>query len=212
MFSAVKMKGKPLYELARKGIEVDRKKKEIEIFDIEIEEIHPPQVRFNVSCSKGTYIRSLARDIGREIGCGAHLCQLRRVRSGPFVLEQAISWQRLTEVSRAEGPFPWLISLEEALPNLPELIGDQRLVSQIRHGREMAVRDLPLQRLPCFERGQWLKITSPEEGLVAILRSEVRGVDLAQANPEVVALRPLRIFQAPASPLMKRRSEGQGQA
>jgi tRNA pseudouridine55 synthase len=200
MFSAIKMQGKPLYRLARKGIEVERKEREIEIFYIQIEEIHPPQVRFRVSCSKGTYIRSLAKDIGRKIGCGAHLLQLRRIRSGPFTLEEAISWKRLKDLSRKESLSPWLITLKEALPTLPEVIGDEQLIKKVRFGREMVVRDLSLQALPVFEKGEWLKITSPEEGLVAILRSEVSGADIPGAGPERVAFRPLRVFHPSRSP------------
>jgi hypothetical protein len=69
------------------------------------------------------------------------------------------------------------------------------LIRKVRHGKEMVVRDLPPQTLPIFEKGQWLKITSPQEGLVAILRSEVRGSEIPCASPERVALRPLRVFQ-----------------
>jgi tRNA pseudouridine55 synthase len=196
MYSAIKMNGKPLYRLARKGVEVERKEREVEIFSIHVEEVQPPTVRFSVSCSKGTYIRSLARDIGKKMGCGAHLIQLRRVRSGPFGLEKAMSWERLKTLSGAEDLSPWLVSLKEALPRLPEVIGDERLVKKIRLGKEMVVRDLSPQPLPAFEKGEWLKITSPEEGLVAILRSEVRGVDIPWASPEVVAFRPLRVFQS----------------
>ena len=195
MFSAVKVEGKPLYRSARKGMEVERKEREVEIFHIQIEELHPPQVRFRVSCSKGTYIRSLARDIGRKIGCGAHLLQLRRLRSGPFTLEKAIRWKALKDLSKTENLFPWVISLKEALPNLPEVIGDERLLRRVRFGKEMVVRDLCAQTLPAFEKGAWLKITSPEEGLVAILRSEIRGTDISLATPETVVLRPLRVFQ-----------------
>jgi len=85
--------------------------------------------------------------------------------------------------------------LEEALPSLPEVIGDEPLIRKVRHGKEMVVRDLSPQTLPIFEKGQWLKITSPEEGLVAILRSEVGGSEIPCAPPERVALRPLRVFQ-----------------
>ncbi len=194
MYSAVKINGKPLYRLARKGIEVERKEREVEILDIHVEEVQLPRVRFSVSCSKGTYIRSLAKDIGRKIGCGAHLIQLKRVRSGPFTLEKAISWERLKNLSRTESLSPWLVSLREALSCLPEVIGDERLVKKVRLGREMMVRDLSLQPLPLFEIGECLRITSPEEGLVAILRSEVRGADIPWASPERVAFRPLRVF------------------
>jgi tRNA pseudouridine55 synthase len=196
MYSAVKMNGKPLYRLARKGIEIERKERDVEIFNIHIEEVQPPKVRFSVSCSKGTYIRSLAKDIGKKIGCGAHLTQLRRGRSGPFTLEKAISWERLKNLSRTENLSPWLVSLREALSCFPEVIGDERLVKKIRLGKEMVVRDLSPQPLPVFEKGACLKMTSPEEGLVAILRSEVRGADIPWASPEKVAFRPLRVFQS----------------
>ena len=194
MFSAIKVQGKPLYRLARKGIEVERKEREIEIFDIRVEEIDLPKVRFRVSCSKGTYIRTLGKDLGNKIGCGAYLLSLRRIRSGPFTLERAIPWERLNELTEAEKLSPWLISLKEALPGLSEVIGDQRLVKKIRFGKEMQLRDLLPEVLPTLERGQWLKMTSPQEDLVAILRSEIRGSDILRAHPESVIFRPLRVF------------------
>jgi tRNA pseudouridine55 synthase len=195
MFSAIKMQGKPLYRLARKGIEVERKEREVEIYNIQMKEIELPLVHFKVSCSKGTYIRTLGRDIGRKIGCGAHLLRLRRIRSGPFTLGQAITWERLKDLSKPDALHSWLISLSAALPSLPEMIGDEQLVKKVRFGKEMIVQDLSLQTLPAFEKGQWLKMSSPQEGLVAILKSEVKGADIPWADPEVVALRPLRVFQ-----------------
>jgi len=195
MFSAVKMQGMPLYRLARKGIEVERKEKEVEIYKIQMEEMDLPLVRFRVSCSKGTYIRTLGRDIGRKVGCGAHLLRLRRVRSGPFTLDQAISWEGIKDLTAPEALSPWLISLKAALPSLPEVIGDEQLVRKVRFGREMMVQDLASKDLPAFKKGEWLKMSSPGEGLVAILKSEVRGADLPWIDPEVVALRPLRVFQ-----------------
>jgi tRNA pseudouridine55 synthase len=200
MFSALKIRGKPLYRLARKGIEVERKEREVEIFNIRVEEIGLPLVRFRVSCSKGTYIRTLGKDIGKKVGCGAHLLSLRRIRSGPFTLEKAIPWGTLKHFSEAEDLQPWFISLGEALSGLPEVVGDERLVKKLRFGKEMVVRDLSSHPLPSFEKGQWLRMTSPEEGLVAVLRSEVKGSDIPRADPELVALRPLRIFHPSHSP------------
>jgi hypothetical protein len=75
------------------------------------------------------------------------------------------------------------------------MIGDEQLVKKVRFGKEMIVQDLSPQTLPAFEKGQWLKMSSPQEGLVAILKSEVKGADIPWADPEVVALRPLRVFQ-----------------
>ena len=194
MFSALKLNGTPLYRLARKGIEVERKEREVEIFKLQIEEMNLPKVRFKVSCSRGTYIRSLGKDIGKKIGCGAHLLSLKRIRSGLFTLEGAIPWERLKNLSSAEELSPWMISLKEALPRLPEVIGDERLVKKIRFGKKMVVRDLSSYTLPAFEKGQWLKMTSPEEGLVAILRSEMKDSDIERTDPELVAFRPLRVF------------------
>jgi tRNA pseudouridine55 synthase len=194
MFSALKLNGKPLYRLARKGIEVERKEREVKIFKLQIMEINLPRVCFQVSCSKGTYIRSLGKDIGKKIGCGAHLLSLKRIRSGLFTLEGAISWERLMNLSDTEELSPWMISLKEALPRLPEVIGDERLVKKIRLGKKMFVRDLSFHTLPAFEKGQWLKMTSPEEGLVAILRSEMKGSDIERTDPELVAFQSLRVF------------------
>ncbi len=195
MFSAVKMQGIPLYRLARKGIEVERKEREVEIYKIQMEDMELPLVRFRVSCSKGTYIRTLGRDLGRRVGCGAHLLQLRRIRSGPFTLDRAISWERVKNLTVPGALYPWLISLKAALPSLPEVIGDEQLVRKVRFGREMMVQDLSARDLPAFKKGEWLKMSSPKEGLVAILKSEVKGADLPWTDPGVVALRPLRVFQ-----------------
>jgi len=203
MFSAIKIQGKSLYRLARQGMVVERKEREVEIYNIQIEELDLPLVHFIVSCSKGTYIRSLGRDIGKKIGCGAHLLSLRRNRSGPFTLEQAISWEELKHLSHPDALYPWLISLEAALPSLPEVIGDEQLVQKVRFGREMMVQDLFLQSLPAFEKGEWLKMSSPQEGLVAILKSEVKGTEIPWADPKVVALRPLRIFHPSSSPSLQ---------
>ena len=195
MFSAVKIDGRPLYRLARKGIEVERKEREIEIYRVQMDGIDLPFVRFKVSCSKGTYIRALGRDIGRKIGCGAHLVRLKRTRSGPFTLGDAISWERIKEFSNPDQLSPWLISLKAALPSLPEVVGDEHLVRKVRLGRKMTVQDLPLQNLPAFKKGEWLKICSLEQELVAVLKSEMRDADIRRANPEAVAFRPLRVFQ-----------------
>jgi tRNA pseudouridine55 synthase len=91
MFSSVKLKGTPLYKLARKGMVVERASKEVEIFDLVVTDISMPHVRFRVDCSRGTYIRTLASDIGGLLGCGAHLSRLRRTGSGEFGIGMAVS-------------------------------------------------------------------------------------------------------------------------
>ena len=95
MFSAVKHKGKPLYKLARRGIEVERQSRRVFIESIELLSCNIPKVRFRVVCSKGTYIRVLAADIGAALSCGAHLSELIRTRSGVFKIEEAHTFDSL---------------------------------------------------------------------------------------------------------------------
>ena len=91
MYSAKKIKGKKLYELARQGIEIKREPRKIHISEIKVLDISVPLVKFSVRCSKGTYIRQLAHDIGEKIGCGAHLVSLRRTGIGPFNIKEAVA-------------------------------------------------------------------------------------------------------------------------
>jgi len=90
MYSAVKRSGRPLYALARQGIVVDRPARDVEIFALNITDIQIPHLAFTVSCSRGTYVRSICHDVGRALGCGAHLGGLRRISSGPFHINEAI--------------------------------------------------------------------------------------------------------------------------
>jgi len=193
MFSAVKVEGKPLYRLARKGLEIERKGRDVNIFHLRIEEVDLPLVRFKVSCSKGTYIRTLAKDVGRKIGCGAHLVQLRRVQSGLFSIEKAAPWDKI-KTSEPETLRPWLLPLEDTLPGLPEVIGTNSLVRKVRLGQGMLVRDLLPPFPPEFDQGNWIKITAPGEGLVAILKSEVKYADIPWTKGDSVVFRPLRVF------------------
>ena len=101
-YSAVKFKGKKLYELARSGISVKIAPRKVVIKKLEISKIDMPEVSFTVTCSKGTYIRQLSADIGSALGCGAYLSRLRRTRSGRFMLEDAITMERLKSLSPDE--------------------------------------------------------------------------------------------------------------
>lgn len=102
MFSAKKVDGKPLYKLARKGKEVEREPRFIRISQLDCVEINLPEVDFYVRCSKGTYIRTLAHDIGEKIGCGAHLLDLRRLGSDRFSIEDAVTLEDFEELSPVE--------------------------------------------------------------------------------------------------------------
>ena len=99
MYSALKRNGKPLYEYARAGIELERVPRQVVIHHLELLACHGNEAQISVTCSKGTYIRTLAQDIGRALGCYAHLQALRRTRVGPFLLEGAVTLDTLQVMS-----------------------------------------------------------------------------------------------------------------
>jgi tRNA pseudouridine55 synthase len=101
MFSAVKKDGVPLHKLAREGREVEREPKRVHVERLEVLKYDPPRVEIEVDCSGGTYVRVLAADLGTRLGCGAHLADLRRTRSGPFTLKQAVAPERLARAAEA---------------------------------------------------------------------------------------------------------------
>ena len=101
MFSALKFEGKPLYEYARQGIEIERKSRQVTIYDITLNKIEESIVILEVSCSKGTYIRTLAEDIGHALGCGAYLKGLERTQTGNFQLSDALTIEAIEAMSMA---------------------------------------------------------------------------------------------------------------
>ena len=133
MYSALKRNGVPLYRLARRGVTVDREPREVSIHVITIVRVVLPFVEFVVSCSRGTYIRTLAEDMGEWLGCGAHLVSLRRTASGPFKVDCAVSLERLAELG-ASGVTPLLLSPLEALSSLRELRVTPGGAARVKHG------------------------------------------------------------------------------
>ena len=97
MYSALKQQGRRLHELARAGIEVERAPRTVEVSRLDLVEWDSPMVSLSIQCSRGVYVRSLAHDLGQILGCGAHLTQLRRLRTGPFYVDQAVTLERLRE-------------------------------------------------------------------------------------------------------------------
>ncbi len=132
-FSAVRVEGRRLYELSRKGIEVERPEREICIHSITLQHFRWPEAVIEVCCSKGTYIRQLASDVGHKLGSGAHLSALRRTSVGPFTLERAI---RMDEEISAASVAAAIIPLNEALSHLPAaLMNEQQLLGRLRNGQ-----------------------------------------------------------------------------
>jgi tRNA pseudouridine55 synthase len=145
IFSAKKIQGRPAYELARKNQVVELKAVPVEIFEYKLLEIAAPVARFSIECSSGTYIRSLAHDMGQKLGCGAHLAEICRTAVGEFSLDQAISLEELAEAKK-QGKFASrLVPLENLLPNFPGINVLPVLEKKIRHGAKFNVMPSQLQ-------------------------------------------------------------------
>jgi tRNA pseudouridine55 synthase len=162
MFSAKKIEGRKLYELARKGIEVERKPVRVVISKLELLsdaemiqlskqlKVGSSQVKvgldyhdigISVACSAGTYIRTLAQDIGRKLKTGAHLAALRRMRAGKFSIENAITLEKLEEIA-SRGKLPEVfVSMNECVVHLPERILSENEMDDIKHGRKIALQE-----------------------------------------------------------------------
>ncbi|HLB05784.1 MAG TPA: tRNA pseudouridine(55) synthase TruB [Thermodesulfobacteriota bacterium] len=138
-FSAIKKDGVPFYKLARKGVDFEVPAREIEIYGMTLLNLALPDISFRVRCSSGTYVRSLARDIGIKIGCGGHLEALRRVRSGRFTIDMAVPLDRLKEMGNSWSEVA--VGLREAL-SLPEVDVDQPKAGMIRMGKELTLDDV----------------------------------------------------------------------
>lgn len=139
MHSALKHKGERLYELARRGETVERPARPVIIHALELLEQNQDQhtLRLRVHCSKGTYIRSLARDIGDMLGCGAHLAGLRRTSSAPFDIRDAVELEVLESITREEAR-ALLISPDYALQHLPAVELDEQQARRLAHGQRLA--------------------------------------------------------------------------
>jgi len=138
-FSAKKIHGRPAYELARKNQPVELKPVDVEVFEFRLLEIEGPIARFVIECSSGTYIRSLAHEMGEKLGCGAHLAEITRTAVGEFSLEQAIKLEELAEASRAGKFADCMIRLENLLPNFPRVNVLPVIERRVRHGTKFNV-------------------------------------------------------------------------
>lgn len=164
MYSALKRGGVPLYKLARQGKEVPREPRRVEIERLRLELLGPAELKIEVTCSKGTYIRTLAADMGKHLGCGAHLKNLRRLSCGALGVEQALPLSAIEALDHLTA-LP-LISLSRALEFLREFRLSDDLLPQIRMGRQEA-----LVGLPAPERGEEMaRLVDSQDSLVALAR------------------------------------------
>jgi tRNA pseudouridine55 synthase len=136
-FSAVKMHGRKAYEMARQGEEVDLTPRKIQVYHLEVLEWAPPEVVIDVHCSSGTYVRSLANDMGNVLGCGAYLIGLRRTKSGRFSLRDAVPLRKLQDAFLAGNWYEYLIPAAEALADWPAVELNPDDVEEIKHGHRV---------------------------------------------------------------------------
>ncbi len=141
MYSAIKLNGKPLYKLARQGIEVIPKKRTVSIYSIELLNYESPFITLLVACSKGTYIRSLCNDIGSELGTGAHITGLKRTKIGGFTIENSAKIEELPEKKES------LCSIDYALSHLPEIRLFDGELQRIKNGNPMVLEAMKSSNL-----------------------------------------------------------------
>jgi tRNA pseudouridine55 synthase len=137
IYSALKHQGRRYYELARAGIPIKLKPRQVEISNLELVNCQPPLITINVDCSKGTYIRSLAHDLGQHLGCGAHLKNLTRLRCGPFYIEDALSLSQIEGAFHKDNWKEILHSMDSPLSNWKAIIVDKGNELAIRNGRSL---------------------------------------------------------------------------
>jgi tRNA pseudouridine55 synthase len=199
MYSARKIDGKRLYELARAGEEVEREARQIHIDEARLTFFRPPDAGIFVRCSKGTYLRTLAHDLGQRLGCGAHLRELKRVRVGPFALEDSVGLDTLMAAAK-DGGRPalerYLLPVSRALDELAELQLDVAISRRVAHGHAPGPSDLSRLRAPPFPRGRKVRLVDPESRVLAVAESDGIGT-----------LKLLRVLVAGAHDLVGREEE-----
>jgi tRNA pseudouridine55 synthase len=173
MHSAIKMNGVPLYKLARKGIAVERKPRLVTLYQVCLLEFVNSELELEISCSKGTYIRTIADDLGQELGCGAHVIELRRTQAGVFTEKDSISAEELAlekEKNRGLDKIDqFLIPMDRAIQDLPEVNLPSITASHVKNGQAVLVRHLPKNGLVrMYEDEQFIGIGSiDDDGKVA---------------------------------------------
>lgn len=167
MYSALKKDGRALYEWARAGVEVERKPRRVRIDQLVLIERAGHDVVLDVSCSKGTYVRSLAEDIGRELGCGAHLVALRRTKVGGLRLDEGVTLAAL-EAMPAAARLDCLRPADALLTSLPSVTLDDILAARFRHGQRLAMDAEP--------RGARVKVYAAQNELLGTATINAWGV------------------------------------
>jgi tRNA pseudouridine55 synthase len=185
-YSAKKIHGRPAHELARKKKPVELKAADIEVYDFHVNEVFGSTAKVSIECSAGTYVRSLAHDMGAALGCGAHLAEITRTAVGEFTLDQAASLEDLESAAKEGNLARYVIPLERLLPELPSVTIPPLLEHRVRHGSKFSVQVAQIQpgRMSAAQgattelnSGDWkparLRVFNHEEHLIAIAEALV---------------------------------------
>ncbi len=174
VYSALKHNGVPLYKYARRGKPIQKPARQIMILGLDITDIHLPYIQFEVTCSAGTYIRTLAADIGTAFGCGGHLKKLRRTQSSGFSIADAMTLETFEGRATGEAFSRYAVGLREALRYMPEWTAGRDLKNKIVNGVPLTQKDIILEETP--DQGKFIKIIDDGRELLAVIeRNETAG-------------------------------------
>lgn len=168
MYSALKVGGQKLCDLARKGKEVERQPRPITIHELTLLEVTENTLRLRVRCSKGTYIRTLCKDIGQALGCGGCMAQLRRVTAGEYTIEEAVPLQVLLET---EDPGRYLRTVDTMFRNFPEVKLTANQEKRCRNGNAFSVKLEPGTYRAYSQSGEFLMLARVEDGTMSTIKS-----------------------------------------
>jgi tRNA pseudouridine55 synthase len=189
MYSALHRGGRRLYELAREGVEVEREPREVSVHSIWLEAVQLPEFTIRVSCGKGTYVRTLAADIGLRLGCGAALASLVRTRVGPYALEHAVPWAELKEARTGAALWPRVQPPDSALPHLALVCLDAERARQFSHGQTVPAEGDP--NAPALDG--LARVYGPDRGFLGVgqlHRGAVKPERLIHADPSRPSILP----------------------
>ncbi len=167
VYSALKHKGVPLYRLARKGRPVQKPPRKVTISELMIRAVDIPFVDFDVTCSAGTYIRTLCTDIGRELGCGGHLRTLLRLESSGFSIVEAASMAELEDLAAADSIGSKVIPMADALRGVPAVTVNRKMADRIRHGQQVSQAEL--EDCPSLQPPTVFKVLDENGRLLAVM-------------------------------------------
>ena len=195
-YSALKLKGKPLYKYARAGEFPEISARNVEIFSLNVRDISFPYVTFDISCSKGTYIRTVCSDVGNALGCGACLSGLRRLRSGFFTEDMAVSLDNKALADKKKELLFKMLPMAQSLPTFAAIEVSESLADKLRAGFQPDVEMVRQNVLPFLAAGDMLKFITPGGHLVAVAQMQMPASEMANQDGRTPAAKILRVFKS----------------